>query len=115
MYDVRDGEPAEADDWQVRLYMYLLPRANLGLWRGSRPAGCVLHVDGTERRIEPQDIDEDFVVRVAAVMRQIASDEPAPYSPSAAECGRCPLTSEHCSERVESPGGAVAGDLLASC
>ena len=101
VYDVRDGAPAVADDLEVRLHMYLLPRANLGRWRGSRPSGCILHADGTERRIAADEIDDEFVERVAVVMRQIAADEPAPHSPGPLECGRCPLTSEHCSERVE--------------
>ena len=107
VYDVREGSPCEADEMQVRLHMYLLPRSNHGRWRGSRPAGRVLYVDGTERRIEAHETDGKFVERVAAVMRQIASDEPAGHNPSAEECGRCPLTAEHCSERVETPAGRV--------
>ena len=108
VYDVREGEPAEADELQVRLYMYLLPRSNHGLWRGTRPAGCVLYVDGTERRIEAHEVDEEFIERVSNVMRRIAADEPAGHRPSAKECGRCLLTSEACSERVE-PGSRPAG------
>ena len=107
VYDIRDGEPCEADDQQVRLHMYLLPRSNHGLWRKSRPAGRVLYVDGSERLIDTEEIDEEFVERVASVMRQIASDEPAGYSPSVEECGRCPLTAEHCSERIETAAGRV--------
>ena len=107
VYDVRDGEPCEADDLQVRLYMYLLPRSNHGRWRRSRPAGRVLYIDGSEKRIEPHEVDDQFIERVAAVMRKIVSDEPAGYSPSAEECGRCPLTAEHCSERLETPAGRV--------
>ena len=79
------------------------------------PAGCILHVDGGERRLDAGEVDEEFVGRVASFMRQIPADESAPHAPSAAECGRCPLTSEHCSERVESPGGGGASDLPASC
>ena len=119
VYDVRDGEPTERDDLRVRIHMYLLPRSNQGRWRGSSPDGCIVYPDGTERRIEAQEIDEEFVDRVAAVMRQITSDEPARYRPSAAECGRCPLTSEHCSERVEvvpeSPGNVELGNPSTSC
>ena len=107
IYDVREGDPGAADELQVRLYMYLLPRSNHGLWRGSRPSGRVLYVDGTERRIEAHEVDDEFVDRVAAVMRQIASDEPAGHRPSGHECGRCPLTTEHCSERIETPAGRV--------
>ena len=119
VYDVRDDEPREGDDLQVRLYMYLLPRSNHGLWRGIRPSGRVLYVDGTERRIEAHEVDEEFVDRVAAVMRQIASDEPARHRPSAEECGRCLLTSSDCSKRVETvpgaPGNAGLGNTPASC
>ena len=109
VYDVREGNPCEADELQVRLYMYLLPRSSHGLWRGSRPSGRVLYVDGTERVIDADEIDDAFVERAAVVMRQIASDEPAGHRPSAEECGRCPLTAEHCTERVE--GVARSADI----
>ena len=119
VYDVREGEPCEADELRVRLYMYLLPRTNHGLWRGKTPVGCVLYVDGMERRIEAHEVDEEFVERVAAVMRQIAADEPARHRPSAEECGRCLLTSSDCSKRVETvpglPGNAGLGNTTASC
>ena len=105
VYDVRDGEPNDGDDLQIRLYMYLLPRSNQGRWRGSSPFGCIVYPDGTERRIEAAEIDEEFSERLAGVMRQVASDDPAGHMPSADECGRCPLTSAHCSERIESGPG----------
>ena len=101
MYDVRDGESTEGDDLQVRLYMYLLPRSNNGRWLGSRPDGCVLYPDGSEKRIEADEVDVKFAKRVATVMRQIASDEPAWHMLSAMECGQCPLTTDDCSESVE--------------
>ena len=119
IYDVREGDPGAADELQVRLYMYLLPRSNHGLWRGSRPTGCVLYVDGTESRIEADEIDETFVERVAAVMRQIAADEPARHVPSPQECGRCVLTGSDCSKRVETvsepTGNAELGNTPVSC
>lgn len=105
VYDVREEEPSEGDDVQVRLYMYLLPRANLGRWRGSRPAGCVLYVDGGESRIEADEIDDAFVERIAAVMRQIASEEPAEYNPSVTECGPCTLTGDECPRRIDPHAG----------
>ena len=85
--------------------MYLLPRSDHCLWRGSRPSGRVLYVDSIERRIKAHEIDEEFVERVAVAMRQIASDEPSGHRPSAGECARCPLTSVVCSERVEPESG----------
>ena len=109
VYDFRPGDPSAADEMQVRLAMYLLPRSNHGLWRGTRPDGCVVYTDGTERHFRADEIDEEFVEKVAVVMRQIVSDEPARYMPSARECGRCVLTADDCSERIEG-GSGVPGD-----
>ena len=119
VYDVRSGEPGVADEALMKLYMYLLPRSNHGRWRGARPDGCVLYEDGTERRIAADEIDDEFRERVAGVMRRIVSDEPARHVPSMSECGRCVLTADDCSERIDvesgSPGGDRSGGLLTSC
>ena len=88
---------------RVKLTMYLLPRSNHGRWRRSVPSGCVLRPDGTEHRIDADEIDGEFAERVAGVMRQLASPEPAVRVPGASECGRCVLTSSECAERIE-PG-----------
>lgn len=119
VYEVSDGEPALADELVVKLAMYLLPRSNAGRWRGSLPSGCVLYPDGSEKRIEAGAVDDTFAERVAVVMRQLASDDPAPRVPSAAECGRCTLTTEECSDRVETGPDRVTeerpGELRDSC
>ena len=119
VYDVRSGEPGTADEALVKLHMYLLPRSNHGLWRRARPGGCVLYDDGTERPIGAAEIDDEFRERVGDVMRQIASAEPARHLPSTEECGRCVLTAEDCSERLDmesgSPGCDRSGGLLTSC
>ena len=101
VYDVQEHEPDPADELVVKLCMFLLPRSNNGRWRGSQPSGCVLYPDGSGKHIEADEIDAGFIESVAVAMRQLASDEPAPRVPSAAECGRCPLTAEECSDRVE--------------
>ena len=119
VYDVRSGELGATDEALVKLYMYLLPRSNHGLWRRARPDGCVLYDDGTERRIAAAEIDDEFRERVTEVMRQIAADQPARHVPSTGECGRCVLTADDCSERLDvesgSPGGDRPGGLLTSC
>ena len=118
VYQVADGEPTLANELAVMLAMYLLPRSNTGRWRGSQPSGCVIHPDGSEKRIEADAIDDAFAERVAVVMRQLVSDDLPPRVPSAGECGRCPLTSEECSERFEtadSPRYDNQGDLQNSC
>ena len=119
VYGVNTGESDAADIVRVKLFMYLLPRSNHGRWRGTTPAGCVLYVDGTERRVKADEIDEEFREKVADVMRHIVSDEPARYVPSASECGRCMLTAEDCSEGVEagsrSPDGDRPGGPSSTC
>ena len=119
VYDVGSGEPSAEDEVGVRLSLYLLPRSNHGLWRGVRPDGCVVYADGTERRIGADEVDDGFVEKVAAVMRQIAADEPTSYVPSTTECGRCVLTAADCSERIEAgprhPDGDSSTDLSSMC
>ena len=119
VYDVRSGELGATDEALVKLHMYLLPRSNHGLWRRARPDGCVLYDDGTERRIAAAEIDDEFRERVTEVMRQIAADQPARHVPSTGECGRCVLTADDCSERLDvesdSSGCDRPGGLLTSC
>ena len=110
VYDVRSGEHGAADEALVKLHMYLMPRSNHGLWRRSRPEGCVLYDDGTERRIAAAEIDDEFRKRFAGVMRQIAAEEPARHVPGTSECGRCVLTAYDCSERVDVESGSPGGD-----
>ena len=118
VYEVQDGEPDPADELTVKLCMYLLPKSNNGRWRGSNPAGCVLYPDGSGKHIAADEVDTAFAESVAAVMRQLASADPAPRVPSAGECARCPLTAEECAERVEAVGGAALSgqhDLQETC
>ena len=110
VYDVGSGGPAAPDDVRIRLLMHLLPRSNHGRWRGTSPDGCVLYADGTERRVRDDEVDDKFRERVATVMREIAADEPARYVPSAKECGRCVLTGDDCSERIEAGSRSPEGD-----
>ena len=108
VYDVRDREPTAEDILCVKLTLYLLPRSNHGRWRRSVPPGCVLRADGTEHRIDAGEIAGEFVERVAVVMRQLASPEPAVRVPGVSECGRCVLTSSECAERIEPGTGHIA-------
>ena len=52
-------------------------------------------------------------------MRQIAEEEPARHVLSASVCGRCLLTSEHCTQRMEPRSGpsgrGYLGDLPEVC
>ena len=89
VYDVLDGEPTPEDVQRVMLYMYLLPRSNHGRWRGSRPEGSVLHPDGSERRIEANEV------------------KPVSSSESLRSCGSSSQTPPHPACRVPRNAGAA--------
>ena len=101
VYDVKTGRERGSDEAQVKLYMYLLPRAKDSRWHGVTFDGCVVYGDGHERRIPASAIDDEFVGSVQSLMRRVVSDSPARRVPSAPECAWCDLTSADCAERVE--------------
>ena len=102
VYDVKTGRELDSHDAQVKLYMYLLPRARGTRWHGRTFDGCVVHGDGSEIPIPATAIDDEFRGMVSNLMRRVVSDTPARRVPSPHECGYCVLTSEDCPERIES-------------
>ena len=103
IYDAKTGRESASHIVQVQLYMYLLPKAQGGRWKGSKFEGVVVYADGSERRIAADSVDDAFVARLAEFMRKMTSDMPPRRVPSLAECGWCELTSADCPDRVE-PG-----------
>ena len=85
IYDAKTGRESASHIVQVQLYMYLLPKAQGGRWKGSRFEG----------------VDDAFVSRLAEFMRKMTSDMPPRRVPSLAECGWCELTSADCPDRIE--------------
>ena len=102
VYDVKTGRELDSHEAQVKLYMYLLPRARGTRWHGRTFDGCVVHGDGSEIPIPATAIDDEFRGMVSNLMRRVVSDTPARRVPSPHECGYCVLTSEDCPERIES-------------
>ena len=102
VYDVKTGREVDSHEAQVKLYMYLLPRARGTRWHGRTFDGCVVHGDGSEIPIPATAIDDEFRGMVSNLMRRVVSDTPARRVPSPHECGYCVLTSEDCPERIES-------------
>lgn len=101
IYDAKTGRELTSHLLQVQLYMYLLPRLADSRWSGARFSGAVVYVDGTERHIPPESIDNDFIGRLADFMQKMASDMPARRVPSEFECGQCDLTRADCREKIE--------------
>ena len=76
----------------------------------SLSSGGIHQVLSPGRRIAADEIADEFRKRVAGMMRQIASDEPARHVPSTGECARCVLTADDCSERLVVESGSPGGD-----
>ena len=103
IYDAKTGQESASHVAQVQLYMYLLPKAQDGRWRGVKFEGAVVYADGSEKRIPADSVDDAFVPRLAEFMRKMTSPMPPRRVPSLAECGWCELTKADCPDRME-PG-----------
>ena len=108
--DAKTGQESASHIAQAQLYMYLLPKAPGGRWRGVKFKGVVVYADGSERHISSDSVDDAFVSRLAEFMRKMTSDMPPRRVPSLAGCGWCELTSADCPDRVSS--AADRGDLI---
>ncbi len=100
IYDVKTGQPTASDHVQVMTYMYAVPRA-LGQYRDMAFDGMVVYRD-YEVSIPASAVDEQFIDRLASLIRRISQGEPLLKTPSAMECGFCQISKEECPERVES-------------
>ena len=102
VYDVKTGRELDSHEAQVKLYMYLLPRARGTRWHGRTFDGCVVYSNGVQRQIPVTAIDDEFRTTVRNLMRRVVSDAPARRVPSSQECRFCILSASDCPERIES-------------
>lgn len=100
IYDVKTGQPTAADHVQVMTYMYAVPRA-LGQYKGMPFDGMVVYGDH-EVPIPSSAVNEQFIDRLATLIRRISREQPLIKTPSAMECGFCQISKEECPERLES-------------
>ena len=101
IYDAKTGQESASHIAQVQLYMYLLPKAQGGRWRGVEFEGSIVYADGSEKHIPADSVDDAFVSRLAEFMRKMTSPMPSRRVPSLAECGWCELTHADCPDRME--------------
>ena len=100
IYDVKTGQPTASDHVQVMTYMYAVPRA-LGQYANMTFDGVVAYRD-YEVSIPASAVDEQFIDRLATLIRKISNEGPPAKTPSAMECGFCLISKAECPERVES-------------
>ena len=87
---------------QVMLYMYAVPRA-IGQHRDVIFNGQVAYTDHAVD-IPAEAVDEEFIERLAQLVRRLASDAPARRVPSPGECRFCPITAADCPDRAAEDG-----------
>ena len=97
--DAKTGRASPHHAVQVMIYQYAVPRALEG-YRGMEFTGHVVYTESS-LEIPVSRIDTNFVNNLAALIRRIADDTPAPKVPSYDECRFCDITSADCPERVE--------------
>lgn len=100
IYDVKTGQPTASDHVQVMTYMYAVPRA-LGQYRNMAFDGMVVYRNH-EVPIPASAVDEQFIDRLASLIRRISRAQPLSKTPSAMECSFCQIAKEECPERVDS-------------
>ena len=101
IYDVKTGQDSASHIAQIQLYMYLVPRAVNGRWRGTVFNGALVYPDGREVQIPADSVDDPFIRRVADFVQKMVSDIPARKVPSLSECRWCDISRLDCADRVE--------------
>ena len=101
--DAKTGKHSHSHAAQVKIYQYAVPKA-LAQHRGTQFQGHVVYADGKQVGVPVSGVDREFVKRLGALIRKLASDTPARKVPSAQECRFCDITGADCPDRIE--GGA---------
>ena len=86
--DVKTGKPGPAHIVQVMLYMYAVPRA-IGQHRDVIFNGQVAYTDHAVD-IPTEAVDEEFIERLAQLVRRLAPDAPVRRVPAPASAGSAP-------------------------
>ena len=105
--DAKTGKTSPHHAVQVIIYQYAVPRA-LEQYRDIEFRGHVSSPDSNVG-LPVSAMDGEFVEKLGALIRRLASETPARRVPSAQECRFCDITSADCPERVEKGQGPEDG------
>ncbi len=107
--DVKTGRAHDWHELQVLLPMALLPHSDLDEHRERRFRGRLVYEDGQVRDLHPAQADE-IMAELPYFLDIVAGpEEEARRVPSRQECRFCPISGEHCPERIEAEA-APAGE-----
>jgi hypothetical protein len=99
IYEVKGGGQRDYYHYQAMMYMWATPIA-WKKWRHIKFEGVVLYDDHPEP-VSSDRVDQDFIDRMAALIKRAAAPIPAVKKPSYQECRFCKLSKEQCPEKVE--------------
>ena len=110
IYDAKTGQESASHIAQVQLYMYLLPKAQGGRWRGGKFEGVVVYADGSEKRISADSMDDAFVSRLSAELgvEEVVTDDSTDYASAVEESG---LSRQQCLVHMKRTLGRAKGRL----
>ena len=97
--DAKTGHDSPSHAVQIMIYLYAVPKA-LERYRNAKLRGQVTYRDHTVR-VSADDVDNQFVKNLGALIRRLSANEPARRVPSPQECRFCEITAGDCPARVD--------------
>ena len=99
--DVKTGKPRTSDAFQVKTYMWAIPRVSW-MHKGIKSyEGQVAYSTGEIVEVFPEEIDQLFHDEIVGLVKRVSAFEPAVKVPSYYGCRFCNITSADCPERIE--------------
>lgn len=95
--DCKSGSQRSTDFWQVLVYLACVPIARKDL-AGKRISGELVYEHGVIE-IPPEELTDERRAAIFAKVRELAREQPFPYTPSPSECGFCDLA--ECTARMQ--------------
>lgn len=108
--DVKTGRAHDWHEQQVLLPMALLPRSDLHEHEDARFRGRLVYEDGQVREFPSRQAEDVFGELPYFLDILAGPEEEARRVPSREECGFCPISGEHCPDRIERDGPAPDAD-----
>jgi hypothetical protein len=98
--DCKTGKPRSSDQFQVLVYMLVLPHTHFAC-KERTPEGELRYRSGQVLSIPAAKIDDKVRKQFRDMMERVSGDPPARKVPSPGECRYCDIPKSECPERVE--------------
>lgn len=106
--DGKTGSPRQSDLWQVRAYLFALPRCRPELVAGRELVGVLRYAKGDDVVVPASELSPECVGQIVGAIRRIAAVDPPQPTPSAHECHFCNIGPTDCAARIDAPPASAA-------